>query len=171
MSSSSIAFAVCEAEKWIQAAVALQPDSMESHHLLARLHLQQRRYDAALNEALKCQTEPPEALAVSILGISLTRNGDAAGAWRTLERLAEMSSAGYVDPVASAHVHVALKSARPDSLSKVSPSLSCRCAGPITSGPLPAIETRPRTKYTEPALVLITCLRTPDANGCKQGSN
>jgi hypothetical protein len=38
----------------------------------------------------------------------LSRNGDTAGALSTLERLAEMSSGGYVDPLTSALVHVAL---------------------------------------------------------------
>ena len=97
-----------EAERWLEAAIALEPDSMESHYLLARLHLQQRRYDAALNEALKCQKDLSSGLALGILGVALTRKGDQAGALATVERLSEMSSLGYVDPLASALVHVAL---------------------------------------------------------------
>jgi serine/threonine-protein kinase len=97
-----------EAERWLEAAIALEPDSTESHYLLARLYLQQHRYDAALNEALKCQKDPPSALALGILGVALKRNGDEAGAWSTVERLAAMSSVEYVDPLASALVHVAL---------------------------------------------------------------
>jgi tetratricopeptide (TPR) repeat protein len=96
-----------EAEKWLEAAVALEPDSVESHYLLARLHLQQRRYEAALVEALNCQKDPPAPLALSILGVSLLRTGDRVGALRALERLAAMSSVGYVDPLASAFIHVA----------------------------------------------------------------
>jgi tetratricopeptide (TPR) repeat protein len=92
----------------LEAAIALEPDSTESHYLLARLYLQQHRYDAALNEALKCQKDPPSALALGILGVALKRNGDEAGAWSTVERLAAMSSVEYVDPLASALVHVAL---------------------------------------------------------------
>ena len=97
-----------EAERWLEAAIALEPDSAESHYLLARLHLQQRRYDAAMNEALKCQEDPSSALALGILGVALMRNGDETGALSTVARLAEMSSVGYVDPLASALVHVAL---------------------------------------------------------------
>jgi adenylate cyclase len=97
-----------EAERWLEAAISLEPDSMESHYLLARLHLQQHRYDAALNEARKCKKDPSSALALGILGVTLTRNGDEAGALSTIERLAEMSSVGYVDPLASALIHVAL---------------------------------------------------------------
>jgi serine/threonine-protein kinase len=97
-----------EAERWLEAAIALEPDSMESHYLLVRLHLQQGRYDAALNEMLKCRKDPQGALGLGILGVVLSRNGDTAGALSTLERLAEMSSGGYVDPLTSALVHVAL---------------------------------------------------------------
>ncbi len=97
-----------EAERWLESAIALEPDSMESHYLLARLHLQQRRYDAALNELLKCQKDPSNALALGILGVTLKRKGDEAGALSTVERLAEMSLVEYVDPLASALVHVAL---------------------------------------------------------------
>ena len=97
-----------EAGKWVEAAIALEPDSVESHYFMARLHLQQRRYEAALAEAVNCQKDLPAPLALSILGVSLMRHGDRTGALRTLERLAAMSSAGYVDPLASAFVHVAL---------------------------------------------------------------
>ena len=97
-----------EAERWLEAAVALEPDAVESHYLLARLHIQQQRYDGAMNEARKCQEDPSSALALGILGVALARNGDEAGALSTVERLKEMSSVGYVDPLASALVHVAL---------------------------------------------------------------
>jgi len=97
-----------EAERWLEAAIALEPDSKESHYLLARLHLQQRRYDAAVNEALKCRQDPSSALALGILGVALMRKGDKAGALSTVDQLSELSSVGYVDPLSSAFVHVAL---------------------------------------------------------------
>jgi adenylate cyclase len=97
-----------EAERCLQAAIALEPDSMESRYLLATLYLQQRRYDAALNEALRCQKDPSSALGLGILGAALARKGDVAGALSTVKRLAEMSSVGYVDPLASALVYIAL---------------------------------------------------------------
>lgn len=97
-----------EAEKWLQTAAALQPDSMECRYVLARVHVQQRRYDAALNEARKCQALQPGAMAEGILGVILARNGDPEGARRCLERLSEMSSSRWVDPVLSAYIHVAL---------------------------------------------------------------
>jgi len=97
-----------EAERWLEAAIALEPDSTESRCLLARLRLLQHRYDAALDEALKCRQDSSSGLALGILGVTLMRTGDEAGALSTLERLAEMSSVGYVDPLSSALVHVAL---------------------------------------------------------------
>jgi len=97
-----------EAERWLEAAIALEPDSAESHYLLARLHLQQCRYDAALNEVLKCQKDPSSALALGISGVAMARKGDKTGALSTVERLSELSSVEYVDPLASALVHVAL---------------------------------------------------------------
>jgi tetratricopeptide (TPR) repeat protein len=100
-----------EAEMWLEAAIALEPDSMESHYLLTGLYLQQRRYEDALNEALKCQKDPSSALGLGMLGAALARNGDEAGALSTVKRLAEMSSVEYVDPLASALVHVALGNA------------------------------------------------------------
>ena len=97
-----------EAERWLEAAIALEPDCLESHYLLARLHLQQRRYDAAVSEALKCRQDPSSALALGILGVALMRKGDKAGALSTVDQLSELSSVGYVDPLSSAFVHVAL---------------------------------------------------------------
>ncbi len=97
-----------EAERWLDAAIALEPDSMESHYLLARLHLQQRKYDAALIEVLNCEKDLSSALALGILGVALARKGDKTGALSAVERLAERSAVGYVDPLASALVHVAL---------------------------------------------------------------
>jgi len=96
-----------EAQKWLEAAIALDPDSKESHYLLARLHLRESRYDEALKEAQQCQTNAG-ALAVSVLGIARIRTGDSAGALAILESLSAMSLAKYVDPLASAYVHVAL---------------------------------------------------------------
>ena len=97
-----------EAEMWLRAAIALEPDSVETYSMLARLHLCNHRYEDALNEALKCQMGSPSAVALSILGESMARNGDVAGAKRMLERLSGMSSVGYVDPLDSAFIHLAL---------------------------------------------------------------
>jgi tetratricopeptide (TPR) repeat protein len=41
------------AQRWFDAAIALQPESAESYFLLARLHLQHRNYTGALDAALK----------------------------------------------------------------------------------------------------------------------
>ncbi len=97
-----------EAQQWFEAAIALQPDSAESYYLLARSYLQQQRYTEALDAARKCDTVPPSAVPLSILGVSLVSNGDRAGAVRILERLEEMAASGYVDPSASAVVHASL---------------------------------------------------------------
>ncbi len=97
-----------EARHWFESAAALHPEAPESHYLLARMHLQQRRYKEALEAARKCDTTPPSAFPLSVLGVSLARNGDHAGAERILRRLAEMSLSAYVDPLPSAFVQVAL---------------------------------------------------------------
>lgn len=97
-----------EAQRCFDAAIALQPESAESQYLLARLHLQQHNYQEALEVALRCDTTPPSAFPLGGLGICLARTGDKAGAAKILKRLAKMSSAGYVDPLASSYVHLAL---------------------------------------------------------------
>ena len=96
------------AQRWFDAAIALQPESAESYFLLARLHLQHCNYKGALDAALKCNTSQFSAHPLSILGVALARNGDKAGATRILGRLAKMSSIGYADSLASALVHLAL---------------------------------------------------------------
>jgi len=96
------------AQRWFDAAIALQPESAESYFLLARLHLQQGNYKGALEEALKCDTSEFSAHPLSILGVALARNGDKVGATRILERLTKISSIRYVDSLASAFVHLAL---------------------------------------------------------------
>jgi len=96
------------AQRWFDAAIALQPESAESYFLLARLHLQHCNYKGALDAALKCNTRQFSAHPLSILGVALARNGDKAGATRILGRLAKMSSIGYADSLASALVHLAL---------------------------------------------------------------
>lgn len=100
-----------EAEKLMRAAIALEPRSMESRYLLVRVFLQQEKYADALKEAMKCQTDPPAVLALSILGVCLVRNGDRAGAHQALEKLTELSSIQYVDPLMSAFLHTALGNA------------------------------------------------------------
>lgn len=97
-----------EAQQWFEAAIALQPDSAESYYLLARAYLLQGNYPVALETARKCDTVPPRAVPLSILGVTLAFNGDRAGAFRVLQRLDEMTASGYVDPSASAVVHASL---------------------------------------------------------------
>jgi len=97
-----------DAEHWMNVAIALRPDSVESHFLLARVYLQQGQLDKALVEARECHRENTGAVVFGILGVVLARMGDTSGATAVLKRLEEMSSTGYVDPLALAYVHTAL---------------------------------------------------------------
>jgi TolB-like protein len=98
-----------EAEKWMKAAVALDVDSAESRYMLARLYLQQGRNEEALQEALTYEKAYPlSPLPLGVLGTCFARNHDSTNATKILERLTEMSSAQYVDPLATAFVHLGL---------------------------------------------------------------
>lgn len=97
-----------EAQQWFEAAIALQPDSAESYYLLARALLQQGRLDEALKAARRCETTPPSAHPLAILGVCRALTGDREGALRILDKLTAMSSSAYVDPKASAVVHASL---------------------------------------------------------------
>ncbi len=97
-----------EAEQYFEAAIALDPEALDSHHLLARLYLQEGQIEKALHEARKIDRRRPGAVPLSILGVCLARSGDEAGAMRILKRLAKMSAADYVDPLASAFIEAAL---------------------------------------------------------------
>jgi hypothetical protein len=76
--------------------------------MLAHVYMSQRRFAAALEQAERCQTDPPDPLGLSVLGACLAhlnRREEALKIVATLERMAE---AGYVESHAIAQVHIAL---------------------------------------------------------------
>jgi adenylate cyclase len=104
----SLAGRTSEAEHWGKTAMALRPGVAESHYLMARVYLQQGNFEKALIEAQKSDSADTNAVVSSIIGVVLARMGDTAGARAVLDRLAKMSTSGYVDPLASAYIETAL---------------------------------------------------------------
>jgi len=98
-----------DAENWLQAAIALSEDSIDARYLLAHVYLQEGRPHDALNEALQCQEDPPNPLVLGVLGACLARVNRKDEAGRVLERLLEMSAAGYVDPYSIGQVYLGLE--------------------------------------------------------------
>lgn len=97
-----------EAEKWLQAALVLDREPAQTHYLLAHVYLNQRRFEAALEQARKCQTDPPDALCLGVLGACLARLRNHGEAREILARLARLGEDTYVDPHAIAQVQIAL---------------------------------------------------------------
>ena len=98
-----------DAENWLQAAVALSPDSIDAHYLLAHVYLQEGRTQDALNEALLCQDDPPSPLALGVLGACLARVNRRDEAEQVIKRLLEMSAVGYVDPHSIGQIYLGLE--------------------------------------------------------------
>jgi Flp pilus assembly protein TadD len=79
-------------------AVRLDPNYAESHHNLARLHFQQKKYTVAITftrNAIKVDAKHPHADAV--LGISLLQMGDISGARSALTEAAKFDKHWEVD--------------------------------------------------------------------------
>jgi tetratricopeptide (TPR) repeat protein len=98
-----------DAENWLQAAIALSADSIDARCLLAQVYLQEGRPHDALNEALQCQEDSPNPLALGILGACLARVNRKDEAKSVLKRLLELSAVGYVDPHSIGQVYLGLE--------------------------------------------------------------
>ena len=98
-----------DAENWLQAAIALSTDSIDARCLLARVYLQEDRAHDALNEALQCQEDPTNPLALGILGACLARVNRKDEAEHAIKKLLEMSAVGYVDPYSIGQIYLGLE--------------------------------------------------------------
>jgi adenylate cyclase len=96
------------AEKWLQAALVLDREPLQTHYLLAHVYLSQGRFAAALEQAQRCQTDPPDPLGLGVLGASLAHLNHGKEAREAIAKLSRLAKAGYIDPNAIAQVQIAL---------------------------------------------------------------
>jgi len=96
------------AEKWIEAALVLDREPVETRYLLAQVYLSDRRFEAALEQARQCQTDPPYPLSLGVLGACLAHLNHRNEALEILAKLSRLAEAEYVDPNALAQVQIAL---------------------------------------------------------------
>jgi len=96
------------AEKWLQAALLLDREPLQTHYLLAHVYLSQDRLADALEQARQCQAEPPDPLGLGVLGACLARLGHHKEALEITTKLSEMAADGYIDPHALGQVHIGL---------------------------------------------------------------
>ena len=97
-----------KAEKWIEAALVLDREPLETRYLLAQIYLCERRFEEALEQARQCQTGPPDPLSLGLLGACLACLNHRKEALEILAKLSRMAEARYVDPNAMAQVQIAL---------------------------------------------------------------
>ena len=96
------------AEIWLQAALVLNRELEETHYILAHVYMSQQRFAAALEQAECCQTDPPDALRLSVLGACLAYLNRREEALKIAATLSRMAAAGYVESRAIAQLHIAL---------------------------------------------------------------
>jgi serine/threonine-protein kinase len=96
------------AEQWLQAALVLDREPAETHYMLANLYMSQRRFAAALEQAERCQTDPPDPLGLSVLGACLAHLNRREEALKIVATLSQMAEVGCVESLAIAEVHIAL---------------------------------------------------------------
>jgi tetratricopeptide (TPR) repeat protein len=96
------------AEQWLQAALVLDRDPLETHYWLAHVYMSQRRFAAALEQAQRCQTNPPNPFSLSALGACLAHLDRREETLKIVATLSRMAETGYVPLRAFAQVHIAL---------------------------------------------------------------
>lgn len=114
------------AERWLQAALVLDRDTMETRYLLAQVYLSEGRFEAALEQARQCQTDPPDPLRLGLLGACLARLNHRQEALEIVTKLFQLADVGYVDSRAMAHVQIALHDID-SAIASVSEILDERC--------------------------------------------
>jgi adenylate cyclase len=97
-----------DAEKLLEAALVLDREPSQTRYMLARVYLSECRFAEALEQARLCQVEPPDPLSLGVLGACLARLKHRQEALEILAKLAGLAETGYVDPIAMAHVQIAL---------------------------------------------------------------
>jgi serine/threonine-protein kinase len=103
-----VAHQFASAEQWLQAALVLDREPVETHYTLAHVYLSQRRFNAALENAKLCQTDPPDPLGLSVLGACLAHLNRREEALKIVATLSRMAETRYVESRAIAHLHIAL---------------------------------------------------------------
>jgi serine/threonine-protein kinase len=96
------------AERWLRAALVLDHEPLQTHYLLAHVYMSQRRFAAALEQAVQCQIDPPDPLGLSVLGACLAHLNRREEALKIVAALERMAEASYVESHAIAEVHTAL---------------------------------------------------------------
>jgi tetratricopeptide (TPR) repeat protein len=89
------------AEHWLQAALVLHREPAETRYLLAHVYMSQRRFAAALEQAERCQIDPPNPLGLSVLGACLAHLDKREEALKIATTLSGMAEAGYVESARS----------------------------------------------------------------------
>jgi TolB-like protein len=96
------------AEKWLQAALVLDREPLETHYLLAHVYMSQSLFPAALEQAQRCQVDPPDPLGLAVLGACLAHLNRREEALEIAAKLSRLTEAAYIDPHALTQVHIAL---------------------------------------------------------------
>jgi serine/threonine-protein kinase len=96
------------AEKWMQAALEMHAEPLQTRYLLGQVFAAQRRFEAALEQAQQCQTNPPDPLTLGLLGACQAHLGYFQEAREVLAKLSILTKSDYVDPLAVGRVHIAL---------------------------------------------------------------
>src|SRR6516164_11493783 len=96
------------AEQWLQAALVLDHERSETQYMLAQVYMSQRRFTAALEQAERCQTDPPDPLGLSVLGACLAPLNRREEALKIVATLSRMAETRYVESRAIAHLYIAL---------------------------------------------------------------
>ena len=96
------------AEKWLEAALTIDAESIHTRFLLVHVYLNQRRYDEALNLARSCVTDPPDPLSLGALGACFGYMGRKQEADAIVARIATLADSGYVDPLVEGQVQISL---------------------------------------------------------------
>jgi adenylate cyclase len=97
-----------KAEKWIEAALVLDREPVETRYLLAQVYLSEGRFEAALEQARQCQTDPSDPLILGLLGACQAYLNHRKEALEILGKLSRLAETRYVDPHAMAQVQIAL---------------------------------------------------------------
>ena len=76
------------------AALVLDRDLAETHYWLAHVYMSQRRFVAALEEAQRCQTDPPNPFSLSAVGACLAHLDRREEALKIVATLSQMAKTG-----------------------------------------------------------------------------
>ena len=93
------------AEQWLQGALTLNPESIETRMLVARTYMCMHRLDIALGLAERYRGNP---VGLSVLGACIAHLNRREEALKILATLSRMAESGYVPLRAFARIHLAL---------------------------------------------------------------